>query len=880
MDRRRTSVMMLWLSVVLLQCHDGEKEGPGHQFPEVSQEVREDAGVVAGVDTESETVVCRPSCEGRVCGDDGCGGSCWGGVGPECSKIGICVDGQCVCQPACESKDCGEDGCGGSCGECDGTQDLCVDGQCVCQLACEGKDCGVDGCGGSCGECTGSQDLCVDGQCMCQPACEGMACGEDGCGGSCGECDGSQDLCVDGQCVCQPACVDSSGMPLSCGPDGCGGLCGECLDDWYCGDQGVCLPPVELCLEWNTGSIATYDASMGCSNFTAARAHSMVRYDLSDPSALVEVCSVELGSTVNDVSTQGVLSLVALASGEVCLINSDCEVLECLDLPGIPKKVKYGWDTSFAFLEDSSIVILDHIWGCPGSMCMGDVVAGSGLPHDVAIENGYLYVAHSCLQIWEVTHTWIGDSIHLGLEIVVDFLQPQCCVYHGVATWESYLYAGFVFSLEILDVSDPDLPVQLFHPDPGYYSATIDCEYPMDKAYHDGHGYLVVASSVNITILDLNPGTEDGLPVIKAQLQWWPPPDDGVKSTRNPVFCDVPDDQGLERTVVSGPVVFGQWMTTYELDALTGTLDQVGITQPGNPYSMSLASTKGFLVTGDGFVLNPANGQVVAELVQPHSDGVVTAQEERVFILERTGFNTRLLRVLEVGEDGNGTLLGQLELSQPEGIFSADLSPTDLSANGTLLAAAILGTGEYSGVVLIDVSDPTAPAHLSTIEVSAWSAMLNGELLYVGLTGDAGLNVYDVTNPSSPVLLDSDSGFTALGMTLSGDHLFVSSGSQGLRIYQAGPSLTLTAALPLPGNAFDVSVAEDVAFVGMSTGGIAAVFVAYPPIPILLEVADVGPVVEILATEDRVVLGRRVYNSATETYHSQFLSFSSNGCNI
>jgi hypothetical protein len=53
------------------------------------------------------------------------------------------------CVPSCEGKECGPDGCGGSCGKCAGGQP-CINGRCQCIPACSGKECGDDGCGGQC----------------------------------------------------------------------------------------------------------------------------------------------------------------------------------------------------------------------------------------------------------------------------------------------------------------------------------------------------------------------------------------------------------------------------------------------------------------------------------------------------------------------------------------------------------------------------------------------------------------------------------------------------------------------------------------------------------------------------------------------------------
>jgi hypothetical protein len=57
-------------------------------------------------------VVC--SCDGKECGDDGCGGDCG-----QCPANHVCqATFACLCVPDCTDKDCGDDGCGGDCGQC------------------------------------------------------------------------------------------------------------------------------------------------------------------------------------------------------------------------------------------------------------------------------------------------------------------------------------------------------------------------------------------------------------------------------------------------------------------------------------------------------------------------------------------------------------------------------------------------------------------------------------------------------------------------------------------------------------------------------------------------------------------------------------------
>jgi len=211
-------------------------------------------------DVDDADAGCTPNCDGKVCGDDGCDGSCG-----DCNEDLVCAAGLCLPPEyslSCEGR-CGETGvnCGcdeacftaGSCcadicvefcfdllgctcgdGVCEGIETcetcemdcgceaefFCLAGFC-CAPDCQGKKCGGDGCGGSCGTCTGPQEACVGGACVCQPACDGSECGPDGCGGACGACD-------DG---------------LSCTDDACeSGLCTHATQPFFCLIEGICVP--------------------------------------------------------------------------------------------------------------------------------------------------------------------------------------------------------------------------------------------------------------------------------------------------------------------------------------------------------------------------------------------------------------------------------------------------------------------------------------------------------------------------------------------------------------------------------------------------------------------------------------------------------------
>jgi hypothetical protein len=144
----------------------------------VEDEGGADVDGAEGVDAPPLPDGCVPaSCEslGIACGpaDDGCGRTTdCGGCDPGLTcDGGLCVP---VCTPTCGGRECGDDGCGGSCGSCLDGRTCDGDGRCVdgCTPACTGRECGGDGCGGSCGSCPSGQTCTATGMCVCDPAVE------------------------------------------------------------------------------------------------------------------------------------------------------------------------------------------------------------------------------------------------------------------------------------------------------------------------------------------------------------------------------------------------------------------------------------------------------------------------------------------------------------------------------------------------------------------------------------------------------------------------------------------------------------------------------------------------------------------------------------
>ncbi len=146
------------------------------------------------------TATCRMCNRGGCCAGDPCAekSRCVGVEGSVCGPIRFEPEEECT--PDCTGRVCGPDGCGGTCRPgCTGLTEYCT-GAGQCEDDCAGMQCGISPIAGyDCGSCPGGQ-VCFVGAC-CAPDCApGAPCDQpDGCGRACG-CPNEQ-VCVSGSCL-------------------------------------------------------------------------------------------------------------------------------------------------------------------------------------------------------------------------------------------------------------------------------------------------------------------------------------------------------------------------------------------------------------------------------------------------------------------------------------------------------------------------------------------------------------------------------------------------------------------------------------------------------------------------------------------------------
>jgi hypothetical protein len=241
-------------------------DGVTHDLPGEDQVSPEDNWV----DDQTADEVCVPDCQGKECGDDGCGTSCGECANSECSSEGLCDELPCTGNDDCADLDqvCDEDS--GTCVDCLTSDDCAPEKYCdamaclddICgeeESKCEGNDglvCLADGSGFEVVvTCTGTE-YCDGGECLaqnCAPSeayCDGQqvvqcdALGKEWVAGE--DCAASQMFCFEGACI-SSACLPESvfcaedGTLATCNADGTEYTSEPCPEGNFC-SKGACLP--------------------------------------------------------------------------------------------------------------------------------------------------------------------------------------------------------------------------------------------------------------------------------------------------------------------------------------------------------------------------------------------------------------------------------------------------------------------------------------------------------------------------------------------------------------------------------------------------------------------------------------------------------------
>jgi hypothetical protein len=143
--------------------------------------------------------------------------------------------------------------------------------------------------------------------------------------------------------------------------------------------------------------------------------------------------------------------------------------------------------------------------------------------------------------------------------------------------------------------------------------------------------------------------------------------------------------------------------------------------------------------------------------------------------------------------------------------------------------------GNSSGLIIIDISDPTNPGTpvYEDTTGSSHGVFLSGDYAYIadGVSGLAVIDISDPTNPGTPIYEDT-TGF-AYDVFVSGDYAYVADGDSGLAIINiSDPTNPGTAVYEdTTGQALDVCISGDYAYIADNSSGLAIIGIIDPTNP-------------------------------------------------
>ncbi len=299
-----------------------------------------------------------------------------------------------------------------------------------------------------------------------------------------------------------------------------------------------------------------------------------------------------------------------------------------------------------------------------------------------------------------------------------------------------------------------------------------------------------------------------GLPVYREALQG-PPPVDMNGSIA--LFGPFPDDRYrlIDYSVPNSPMVT---TALYNGDTMQGPVYLVG--------------QHAYLI-GSGVQIHDVSA-VGGPLPEPQilGNGILAAIND-LFVDSST------LYAAENSDAGTFVTSFDISQTQPTRISSFSLNkdtPLSFAKNGHFLFV-----GTDSQLLVLDVSNPSAPSKVTSLPLPTSSLALAGNFLFAGTT-DNRLIVVDVTNPASPVSGNTTklAGFP-VRMRVSGGNLFIAADTAGLLTFSiASPSTPILVSQFQPSSAVvGVDVDGNLALLAAADGGFMIANVANPAIPVL-----------------------------------------------
>ena len=411
------------------------------------------------------------------------------------------------------------------------------------------------------------------------------------------------------------------------------------------------------------------------------------------------------------------------------------------------------------------------------------------------------------------------------------------------------------FGPAILDFSDPQNPAIIGGAIENF--AAVDVALTSDRAWaaHNENG---------LSIYDISDPTS-----FKLQYDYTPPYSSFGMAVSGSIACLADGPKGFAIVDVSNPRLpiplstYATQGTCYHA-AISGSVAYLAQNNGGlHPFDISTPSAPKPLPT-------PAGLYSATDMVVSNSMGYV-------------GTYTQGLAILDLTSPSNPVLIGTHPLQS---------TPTSLTLVGSLLYVTT-----YAGLEIVDLFHPAEPVSLGTFDSahSAYSVAVSGSVAVLAEGEVNGIEILNVSEPTTPTLIGAKDRLDALGVALSGSDLYLANGYGGLGLFDiSNPAApVLTGYYDLEGYANQVLLSGPLiyvadTYVGLSILNRSGVVIPTPsPTPTPVPVEDAVPVSNdvpsTIARDNTVPVQITVRNTGNTQWRRELgyaLEVSEDTCNL
>ena len=508
---------------------------------------------------------------------------------------------------------------------------------------------------------------------------------------------------------------------------------------------------------------------------------------------LYTVGSAETGDGANDVYVMGNYAYVADGF-------SGLQVIDISDPsnPFIIGSIRFGWrftvgvyvTGNYAYTVGHGLQVID-ISDPTNPRIVGSTDTPGGA---IYVVGNYAYVA-------------CGDT---GLQ-VIDVSDPTNPNIVGSADTTSYAYgvcvagnyayvANYTSGLEVIEISDPTNPVAV---------GSVDTPGIASDVYVVGNYAYVADNDSGLQVIDISDPTS---PIIVGSAITH----GGVRDVHisgNRAYVAGDRFQVIDISDPTSPIIVGFFYAPGGAIYVVGNyahvagghsgLQVINISEIANPVIVSSAITGGsaydIYVSGNhAYVSDSVSGILEIDISDPTNPVVVGSaatpdRAQDVFVVGNYAYVTWQggwtqycdgpmewgVDIVDISDPTNPTILGSVET--PGGASSVFVSGDYMYVGASSNCKGSI----FSAFYVINISDPTNPTIVGSVDTpggggESSDVYISGSYAYMA---DTRLHVIDISNPTNPFIFASvDTPGAALGVHVSGNHIYMADGNSGLQV--------------------------------------------------------------------------------------------------